>query len=64
MKREKKVFNLADKKEILELMKQLYGSDDVKDERNIGNTERIYGASGVGNLAKISPDSEKLLSQE
>lgn len=52
----KKTFNLADKKEISELLKQLYGSDEVKDDQDIGDTERETRTDGLSEMAQLPPN--------
>ena len=59
----KRVVNLADKKAAMELLKQLYGNDEVKDDqssRAIGEAR----ARMVGGMVEPPSNIEKILSQE
>lgn len=67
MKKQKKVFNLADRKEVLQLMKQLYGNDEVKDDTTTTTTNSTTGATRtdmVGSMAESSPCSKRPLLQD
>ena len=47
--------NLADKEKVLELMKKLYGNDEVRDDQEV-DTERETGADGARELAQLPPN--------
>jgi hypothetical protein len=52
----KKTVNLADKQAALELLKQLYRDDEVKDAPEITDTERESGTKSISDLAKLPPN--------
>lgn len=53
----KKTFSLTDKKEMLELMKQLYSTDEVCDAKEeTDNTKRETGANLVSRVAQLPPN--------
>jgi hypothetical protein len=52
----KKVFNLADRQDVLELMKQLYGENEVKDDKKVSDTQRKSGAEGISDVVKLPPN--------
>lgn len=54
-KKNSKQINLRDNKEMLALMKQLYGNDEVKDDQACINTDRKPGTKVVGQVAGSSP---------
>ena len=60
----KKSISLSDHKNMMELMKQLYGNDEVKDDSKVGSAKGICGAESPGILAKVSPEVKEVLSQE
>ena len=64
MKRNKQQFSLADKIATLELLKQFYTAEDVKDDSNTINTERMARTSSSSNVAHGSPEIEKIISQK
>lgn len=60
----KKQINLRDNKEMLELMKILYGNDEVKDDQANRHTNREPRAKSLGKVVESAPDTEGLLLQE
>ncbi len=54
--RKKKVYNLADREQVLELMKQLYGNYEVKDDVKSSDTKRESGTEGVSEVVKLPPN--------
>lgn len=53
-KKNQKQINLRDKEKMLELMKLLYGNDEVKDDQAHINTKRESGATMAGEVAEHS----------
>ena len=53
----KKVVNLKDHKNMMELLKQLYGKEEVKDDPKVCNTDRKTGTEGVSKMVKPPPCS-------
>ncbi|HHF7354115.1 TPA: hypothetical protein ACPSKL_000145 [Legionella anisa] len=51
----RKTVNLADKKEVNELLKQLYGNNDVKDDNEAGDTERESRTIGACEVDELPP---------
>ncbi len=60
----KKSANLRDRQEVLALMKQLYGNDEVKDDTKISDSNGESRATGIGEMVVSSPDTERVLLQE
>lgn len=60
-KQHKKTYNLAERKEVMELMKQLYG--DVTDD-SLASTTGKKGADLAGSVVELPPSTEKLLLQD
>lgn len=57
MKRiDKKIVSLRDHKNMMELMKQLYGNDEVKDDSKNIYTNRESGAKSPGEVAELPPN--------
>lgn len=56
MKKQKKVFNLGDSKDVAELKKQLYSNDEVKDGSKSSDTKREQRANGASEMAKLPPN--------
>lgn len=52
----KKTVNLADRKEAMELLKQLYGPEKEHDESESDNTERESGAESTREVVKLPPN--------
>ena len=52
----KKVVNLKDHKNMMELMKKLYGNEDVKDDFKRTDTQREPGTKSACELAKLPPN--------
>ena len=52
----KKTCNLADKHQLMKLLRQLYGIDEVKDDNTIDNTKRGAGAEGSSEVVKLPPN--------
>jgi len=50
----KKIVNMRDSKEMLELMKVLYGNDEVKDDQTHNNTHREPGTKVAGKVVESS----------
>ena len=59
----RKKFNLAERAEMIELMKKLYGNDEITDDENRSSIGK-RGTSSSSPVAKLSPDTEGLLPQE
>jgi hypothetical protein len=50
---------------MMELMKILYGNDEVKDDSNkTGSTQGICGANSSSGLVEISSEAEEVLLEE
>ena len=56
MNNNKKTVSLADRKEALELLKQLYNTKEVKDDNQEVNTQRESGATRSCEMAKLPPN--------
>lgn len=63
-RRVKKIVNLHDHKAMMELMKDLYGNETVKDDQAVCDTDRTPGTKSAGEVAELSPDTSGLLLQE
>ena len=57
----KRVANLADREEVLKLLKSLYEDDN---EEEGANPPRVAGTELFGRMAEVSPDIEAFLSQD
>jgi len=55
--------NLANKKEVLELLKILYGNDETE-STDTSHPARMAGTEFAGGMANVSPDIEELFSQD
>lgn len=56
MKGSKKSINLKDHKNMMELMKQLYGNYETTDDDQNNNTKRESGAKSVSEVAELPPN--------
>ena len=52
----KKVVNLKDHKNMMELLKQLYGNEDVKDGTKKPNSKRESGTESTSAVVKLPPN--------
>jgi hypothetical protein len=59
----KRLVNLADRKEAIELLKKLYGYDEVSDDQDRSAFGEARTRSACG-MVELSSDSEKVLSQK
>lgn len=57
VKKQKKVFNLAEKTEIMELMKKLYTFNEPKNVNKKINCEREPRTESDSKMVDVSPDS-------
>lgn len=60
----KKTVSLRDHKEVMELMKILYGANDVKDDTKIPDTDRKPGTKSISEVDESAPDTTRLFLQE
>ncbi len=60
----RKTVNLRDQKEVFELMKILYGNDEVKDDQKVSHTHGEPRATRFGQVAESAPDIEGFLLQK
>ena len=52
----KKVVSLSEHKSMMEMLKVLYGNDEVKDDIKGSDSKRESGAKGTSGLAKLPPN--------
>jgi hypothetical protein len=64
MKSRKQYVNLADRKSAMELLKELYGNFEVKDDDKSGVSEGMAGTNRASNVAVCAPEVEGLLLQK
>jgi len=64
MKGSKKIVSLRDHKNMMDLMKQLYGNDEVKDDNKVGSAQGICGTKSPGVVAKVSSEVKETLFEE
>ena len=48
----KKILSLSEHKDMMSMLKQLYGNEDVKDDTKVCDTNRKTRAKGVGEVVK------------
>lgn len=63
-KKMKKTVNLADKNAAQELLRMLYGNDEVKEDDNIGGSPGERGTESVSGLVELPSRVEGILLQE
>ena len=51
----RKIINLADREEVIELLKQLYGKDEVKNDHH-SNIKRETGTESPREVVKLPPN--------
>lgn len=49
--------NLRDRQEVMALLKQLYGNDEVKDDQTISNTRGTSRTKGVSEVVERTPNT-------
>jgi hypothetical protein len=52
----KKAVSLSEHKSMMDMLKVLYGNDEVKDDGKVSDTKREPGAKGASGLAKLPPN--------
>jgi hypothetical protein len=55
-RRVKKIVSLHDHKAMMALLKDLYGSDTVKDDQKVCDTDRAPGTKGASEVVKLPSD--------
>lgn len=52
----KKILSLSEHKSMMDMLKQLYGNDEVKDDIKDSDTKREPGAKGAREVVKLPPN--------
>jgi hypothetical protein len=52
----KKILSLSEHKDMMSLLKQLYGDDEVKDDQKSTDTKREPGTKSFGQIPKLPPN--------